>query len=141
MLRIGVGIGVLWLVLAGLFTAFLASINIPTLRHIASNEATVVGTVIRKDCPNHARVFYSFTVSGQPYHGSDSMGADCARLIEGQDIKIYYNSGHPDESTAFHPREALWNEIIPIGLVALVFPPIIVWRVMRAFSKAGKSLL
>jgi hypothetical protein len=132
--------GVPWLISAGLFTAFLALINIPTLRHIASNEATAIGTVIRKDCPNHASVFYSFTVNGQPHQGSNSMGSDCARLIKGQDIKIYYNSEHPDESTAFRPGEALWNEIIPIRLVALVLPPIIIWRVKQAFSRPDKSL-
>jgi len=115
----------------------MASLNVPTFIHILRHEASVTAVVTKTECWNHASVLYSFTFDGKTYTGGDSFTPKpCESYKPGSSIKVYFSTVSPQENRAFEPWAGLWNEIIPIGLVCLVFPPFILLSLRRWWRKA-----
>jgi hypothetical protein len=124
--RTVIGIGLLWILLACLIFFGLASLNVPRLRAIARDPVSVDGIVARTDCGNHALVYFKYTVGDRTYTGQESR-SDCPTTKEGDKVKIYYARYSPQLSVGRDPQDALWNELIPCGLAAVLVPPFIIF--------------
>jgi hypothetical protein len=122
-----------WMLLAVIVTAPILALQFPYLQRIErirENPATATGVFTGKDCANHASRSYAFEVDGKPYDGggSSEAGGDCRNVQIGAQIVVHYEMGYPANNSGGDPVAVLRNEIIPVILVALFFPPIIIWR-------------
>jgi hypothetical protein len=91
-----------------------------------------VGAFAAKDCANHASRFYPFEADGNTYQGgSTPAGDECRDVQIGAPIVVHFEKGDPANNIGGDPVAAVWNEIIPMILGALLFPPIIIWRCCR----------
>jgi hypothetical protein len=116
-----------WLVLAALLALALGRINIPTYLRLAEHGERATATVIRLDCDNHGRAFYTFTVGSTNYSTSDVMwSSNCLSLHSGDAITIYYEVTDPTISRAIEPRLGIENEVIPISFACLMVPPVLI---------------
>jgi hypothetical protein len=116
---------VVWLVLAAIFSVGLGLINVPAILKLLGHGAETTAKIVRLDCENHNRAFYTFSIGTSRYSTSDIIGDNCRSLRSGDDIPIYYDATDPTISSTTAPRAALLNELVPIGLVCLFFPPMI----------------
>jgi len=90
--------------------------------------------VVRTEPGNHCRAEYTFTVAGQSYFGS---APDCSARI-GQKVPITYRLADPTHSCLGSARERLNNELISLFAGGVMFPPIIIWRIL-AFRRKMKQ--
>ena len=51
---------------------------------------------------------------------------DCRSLHPGDSIVVYYDKIEPGTNRAAEPRAGIINELIPIALACLIFPPAII---------------
>jgi hypothetical protein len=130
-----------WLLTALVLLAPIALFGFRYLRNIErirENPATATGIYIDKSCENEAIRCYAFEVEGKHYQGGASNKActDCEAFRIGKPILVVYEKGNPINNTTGDPLWELWNNIISMLSVALLFPPLIIWR-FRRWRAAG----
>lgn len=133
-----------WALLAVLLVAPIAAFMFPYLHRVERirvNDATAVGTFTGKDCANHGSRSYAFAVDGKSYHGggSSEAGGNCDAVRIGAPIIVHYDTSDPANNTGGAPTAELWNDIASMILVALFFPPVIIWR-FRIWRARGYPL-
>ena len=125
-----------WALLAVIFAGSILAFQFPYLQRIErirENPATTTGVFTGKNCAYHASRSYAFEVDGKSYDGggSSEAGGDCRNIQIGAQILVHYQMNEPANNSGGDPVALLWNEIIPAILVALLFPPIIIWSFAR----------
>jgi hypothetical protein len=129
-----------WAVLAVVFASLLAPLNVPRFVHILRHEASVTAVVTGTACWNHASVLYSFTFEGRTYTGADSFTKQpCECYKPGSSITVYFSTASPEKNVTIEPWAGLWNEIISIALVCLIFPPLILLGLGRLWHRADQQ--
>ena len=136
----------LWLVGAVLIAVGIGSINIPLLYPLVRRGVPTCGTITRREPANHNSVHYSYEVNGKTYTGvqqggvgdqSTAYSTDCVGYV------VYYLPQNPQRSCIGQPGLMLTNDIVPITLAMLSFPPIalLAWRrrypAFRKWLEAG----
>lgn len=119
-----------------LFAAPIVTLQFPYIQRverIRQKPRTVLGAFTAKNCAHHASRSFEFQVDGKTYHGggASEAGGDCDKIQIGAPITIYYEYANPTNNIGVEPAAELLNEIISVGLVALFFPPILIWNFRR----------
>ena len=100
------------------------------------------GWVTAKEPQVHQNVHYSYAVEGRTYndvgHG-DFGNPGFGQLRVGDPAMVYYLSGRPEVSCLGRPKDLLVNEMIPIGLAALLFPTFAIWANSRRKTRGSKD--
>jgi hypothetical protein len=122
-----------WLVLAAIFLAILVPINVPDFLRIAMHGQRTTAKIVRLDCENHNSATYAFNVGSEQFERSDVMPTECRSMRIGDVIPVYYDVDDPHISRAKDPKDGLLNEVIPICLVCLTFPPLIIVLAKKKF--------
>lgn len=143
-LKFSKSIAIAWALLAVSLVAPIAALTFPYLHRverILENEATAVGKFTGKDCAQHGSRSYAFDVDGKSYHGggSSEAGGNCETVPIGAPIVVHYERSDPANNTGGAPASELWNDIAFMILVALLFPPVIIWR-FRKWRARGYPL-
>jgi hypothetical protein len=123
-----------WLSLAAFFAILVGSLNVPTFLRLVRHGERATATIIQTDCKNHGQATYTFTVGTNRYSNTGNMGmvvANCGSLRPGDNIPIYYDATDPTVNRAAEPMAGLLNELIPIGLMCLIFPPAILFALRK----------
>lgn len=119
---------VVWLGLCAAFAVGIGSINLPTLRTLAKYGVPTEGKVEAKEPDNHQVVRYSYVVGQRSYNGSGRAGYGNPEFISlsvGDKVTVFYDPSDPQLSIMGNPQEQLSNELVSVGAVTLLFPPII----------------
>lgn len=107
--------------------------NVPEFIHILHHEASVRGVVTSTQCWNHNSVLCSFTFNGKTYAcGGFAREQPCESYKPGSPITVYFSTASPATNDTIEPRAGLWNEIIGIALICLIFPPLIIECLRRS---------
>jgi len=118
----------LWFVGASLIGVGLGSLNVPRLYPLMRRGVETSATITAFEPNNHRTVHYSFNVSGKVYSGSQEGGVDGeATGVSTISSKhpVFYLPDDPNISCIGDPAPMLKNEVIPICLAMLIFPPTI----------------
>jgi hypothetical protein len=133
----------LWLVGAVLIAVGIGSISIPLLYSLVRRGVPTCGTVTGREPANHNSVHYFYEVDGKTYVGVQQGGAggqsadystDCMGYV------VYYLPQNPQRSCIGQPGPMLTNEIVPITLAMLSFPPIALFAWRRRYPAFRKWL-
>ncbi len=118
------------MLIAVLFSAAIVvgvgSINCPMLWRLAHGAAATAGRITAIDRSNHNTVRYEFTVDGRRQNGAQQGYSQAGSAKIGESIRIYYLPNDPSVSLADQPSDELQNEIITVGLAAILFPALLV---------------
>ena len=72
---------------------------------------------------NHRAVHYTFKVGAREYQGVGRAGfgnATFDQLSPGQEVVAFYLPSNPDMSCIGVPRQILWNNVVPLLLLAVI---------------------
>jgi len=120
---------VIWLALFLAFAVGLGSLNLPTYYKIATHGVSGKASVVEL-LPNiHNTVRYKYHAAGQvlqAQHQPWQPNPPLERLNVGDQLVIYYLPDRPEESVLGDPRPILKNEIVSVGLAAVIFPTFLV---------------
>ncbi|HXM00138.1 MAG TPA: hypothetical protein VN932_09425 [Rhizomicrobium sp.] len=132
-------IAVAWIALVAVFAIGLSFLNVPRLYRLVAHGGQTIGRVTQKICENHNGVDYEYVVQGKLYRDGDIMVVDCRDLHVGQHVSVFFDRMDPKNSSLGNPVAELENEAISILMVCLVFPPLIIFGVIRFFRKGGRT--
>jgi Protein of unknown function (DUF3592) len=132
-----------WFVLAIAITAGIGSINLPTYRRLVVHGALGQATVLEVLPHDHNTLRYQYQVDGKRFRGQTQSWPPNPPLQQinlGQTVVIYYDPADPDVSVLGDPHGMLTNEIVSVGLAAIVLPTflVIAWAGRQRISKAGR---
>jgi hypothetical protein len=121
----------IWVSLATGVALVIGSLNVPFFYKLLKDGKTTEAVITQTTPQNHCEVVYRFIVDGNEYQRSDT--DHCTQHV-GARVTIYYypeKSGEPSERTSYDPpREALFNELIPIFLAAIFVPTLSIWSLL-----------
>jgi hypothetical protein len=129
---------VAWFVLAAVFATCLAQINVPTFLRLIQHGARATAMIVQLDCDNHGQASYTFNIGSTDYSSRGIMWINCRSLRPGDSIQIYYDTTDPNVSRTAEPLAGLKNELIPIAIGCLVFPPLIIFSFARYWKRRAK---
>ena len=116
----------LWLIGALLIALGLGRVNLPGLYSLTRRGIETCGTLTAFESNNHRTVHYSYEVNGKMYSGIQQGGAGervTALSSRCQGYEVFYLPEAPHISCIGDPLPMLWNEVITLFLVILIFPP------------------
>jgi hypothetical protein len=125
-----------WVIIA-LFSGGFAvnALDWPTKLAMEKHGRETVATVVRRDCPNHASVVYSFLQNAQNYEGRLSV-EDCPNFKIGSHMPVWFLPNEPSTNTGVSPSDELASFTVPVLITVLVFPTLLVWRMRSYFRSA-----
>jgi hypothetical protein len=122
----------IWVSLATGVVLLIGSLNVPFFYKLLKDGKPAEAVIIQTMPQNHCGVVYRFSVDGKEYQRG---GSDHCTQHVGARVTIYYypeKSGEPSERTSYdRPREALFNEFIPIFLAAIFVATLSVWSLLK----------
>jgi hypothetical protein len=124
----------LWLLLAVLFASLIGSVNVPRLYQLNEHGISAEAIVTAITPENHNSFLYAYTVAGTRYTGAGFIH-ELPKAEVGEKVSVRYLPEAPDVSCSGDVRAALINELISVGMVVLVFPPLIIWRISSVLRK------
>jgi len=122
-----------WLVLALGLGALVGGQNLRRYYLLATDGIKTQGVVVDTEPQNHQLVRYSYQVAGISQAGVSNIGygnPPFASLHAGAPVLVYYDSSEPTSSVLGEPAPRLSNEVVSVALVMLLFPSLIVWRLV-----------
>jgi hypothetical protein len=124
----------LWLALAIVFACLMGSLNVPALYRLNEHGIPAEALVVKTTPAIHNTFQYAYTVAGASYEGTGQI-SDVPNAEVGAKVEIYYLANSPNVSRAGNIRAKLINELVSVGMVALIPPLLIVWRISAALRK------
>jgi hypothetical protein len=141
---LGMKWAILWFVLAVLFALGIGSFNLPLFNGLLAHGVEAPATAVKLTPEFHNTVRYEYQVDGKKFEGQDQSwlpNPPVAEIKVGQALVIYYDPQNPSHSVLGNPKPMLANELISVGMAALLFPTFIVFtlrqRLRRKLSKAS----
>ena len=123
-----------WLLMAVALVVGLGSVNCLRYYQLTKEGLVTKGWVTAKEPQVHQNVHYSYAVEGRTYndvgHG-DFGNPNFGQLRIGDPVTVSYLPRRPEVSCLGRPNDLLVNELIPIGLAALLFPTFAIWANSR----------
>lgn len=109
---------------------YFGGVNLPFLQRLAANGVPTEASVTFPDCGNHNNVRYTFEANGRTFSGGGRPGRDrpCNQLRVGDRLTVWYVPADPSINLPRNPKRALANELLSLGLAAVVMPAVVVWR-------------
>jgi hypothetical protein len=110
-------------------------LNVPRYVRLLREGSTTTGHVVELRPKNHDSVVVAYSVNGSdykvltPFVMEPNPGKH--KLAIGDALIVYYLPQDPTVAALGAPRALLTNELIPIGLGAIIFPTFILWRLTR----------
>jgi hypothetical protein len=121
-----------WLALVAAVSMGLGSFNVPAFYRLTSRGVASPATVVEILPKIHNTVRYNYSIGGHSFHGSMQSWPPnpvIGELKVGQEVVIYYDREHPDNSALGAPNAMLENELASVILAALIVPTLIVLRI------------
>lgn len=100
------------------------------------------GRVVSKEPNNHQLVHYTYQVGARSFRDTGHAGygnPEFKQLRIGDGVSVSYLTAKPEVSCLGDPAGLLKNETTFVGAAALVFPPLIVWRVSTKMGTLGRK--
>jgi hypothetical protein len=119
-----------WLISSLLLGFIVGRHNLPKYRPLAQRGVATHGVVSAKEPMNHETIRYNYEVEGVAYSGSSSHtgrgNPEFDRLGVGDSVLVFYDPLSPSVSVLGDAKQLLWDEEVSVGMVAVIFPTIIV---------------
>jgi hypothetical protein len=118
-----------WLALSFILGFIVGRSNLQKYLPLARRGVATHGVVSAKEPTNHRTIHYTYEVEGQSYGGSGHAGngnPEFDRLRVGDRVLVYYDPPSPSVSVLGDAKQLLWGEEVSVGVVAVLFPTIIV---------------
>jgi hypothetical protein len=120
---------VTWLACSLILGFIVGRINLPKYLPLAQRGLRTNGVVSAKEPANHQTIHYTYEVGGLSYSGSSSHtggNPDFKRLSVGDSVLVTYDEWSPQVSVLGDAKLLLRDEEVSVGMVAVLFPTIIV---------------
>jgi hypothetical protein len=99
-------LGLLALALVGIFAA-LNYLSLRDIHELLTAGEPTTGVITRKDCQNHGKVNYTYTIRGQQHYGASSFCvSSCNGAKVGEAISLTYSPKSPTNSECGSLKEA-----------------------------------
>jgi hypothetical protein len=118
----------LWVAGAFAIAISISPINLIRFYRLAHEGVATRGVVTALAPRNHRAIYYSFGTEGNQYAGIGRAGfgnPPFELIYVGEEVLIYYMPEEPRVFCLGYPDELLKNEMIPIILASVTFPPVI----------------
>jgi hypothetical protein len=128
----------IWLILALIVAAWMGSINTPRFWQLTKHASRCQGTVTEVTIDDHNTVHYQYTLNNRVYTGQTQSGMPnpaSGKLRIGDMVIVFFDPNAPSSSVLSAPEALLENEIISMGLAAVIIPSLIVLLIIRGFVK------
>jgi hypothetical protein len=125
---------ILWLVLAVVFLVGIGSFNLSLFHGLMENGVRQQAIATKLTPEFHNTVCYEYQVNGTKFEGRDQSwnpNPPLTTIKVGQSLVIYYDPQNPSRSVLGNPGPMLTNELIAVGMITLVIPTIVVFRLKQ----------
>jgi hypothetical protein len=91
-------LGILALLLISIYAGILFP-DYKNYQQLITNGEKIAGTISSKQCNNHGKIFYSFSVDGKIFKNSgSSCTSSCDKSTVGDSVAVIYQNGRPNNS-------------------------------------------
>jgi hypothetical protein len=119
----------LWLFLAVAIALVVGSLNVPLYERLITKGVQTTATVVELTPKIHNTVRYEYQVGGNKFEGQRSPwrpNPPTDEIRVGDSLTIYYDPSNPSLSAPGDVGPMLTNELISVGMAALLMPTFIV---------------
>lgn len=115
--------------------------NLGVYYQLYLNGIETQGVVVKPTCEKHLEFIYSYELNGRHYEGVGQSGTGkyCKELRVGDPVQIFYLPTKPKISVSGNSKALFFNEMISVGLSAILFPLIVLLGYFLHRKKNGKG--
>jgi hypothetical protein len=132
----------LWLILAIAIAFVVGSLNVPLYERLITKGVQTKATVVELTPKIHNTVRYEYQVGGVKFEGQRSPwrpNPPTGELAVGDSLVIYYDPSNPSLSAPGDVGPMLTNELISVGMAALLMPTFIVFVLIPKQQERQKN--
>jgi len=123
-----IGIAIVWIIIVAVVVTLLGSQHWISYYRIAYNGVVAKATVVQLQPENHNLVAYKYEISGHNFQGlfgSSPPNPPFSQLKIGQEVVIYYDPQHPENSLLGYPKPIFKDETLGVVIGGVIFPTLI----------------